>query len=67
MPLEENCRKNIIFTFIFWKFDKWRVMHLTLKSTRFDSNPSQTQTKQKSIVFSSFKNVVHRENVEAVR
>ena len=24
---------------------------LTLKSTRFDSNPSQTQTKQKSIVF----------------
>ena len=41
--------------------------HLTLKSTRLDSNPSQTQTKQKSIVFSPLKNVIHRENVEAVR
>ena len=24
MPLDENCRKNIIFTFIFQKFDKWK-------------------------------------------
>ena len=41
--------------------------HLTLKSTRLDSNLSQTQTKQKSIVFSPLKNFIHRENVEAVR